>query len=115
MTIEDDVKTVRRRLEHVDAVQALDRISQALEEREKALEVLKRLPSPEYLAQMFHESYERLAPVYTYETRRETRVPWAAVPEPNRLLMIAVATEVREEIDAELHTELVALSPKDTG
>jgi hypothetical protein len=58
--------------------------------------------TPEYLAQMFHETYERLAPVYTYETRRESRVPWAAVPEPNRSLMLAVATEVLDDIKAEL-------------
>ncbi len=58
--------------------------------------------TPEYLAQMFHETYERLALVYTYETRRESRVPWSVVPEPNRSLMLAVATEVLDDIKAEL-------------
>ena len=42
------------------------------------------------LARRFHETYERLAPEYGYETRRESAVPWDEVPEPNRALMTAV-------------------------
>jgi hypothetical protein len=49
---------------------------------------------PESLARLFHETYERLAPHYHYETRRESAVPWDDVPDPNRSLMIAVAAEV---------------------
>ncbi len=49
---------------------------------------------PEKLAQIFHETYERLAPYFNYTTRKETAVPWAQVPDTNKQLMIAVATEV---------------------
>lgn len=52
------------------------------------------LPDAESVAKLFHETYERLAPYYSYETRIETRVPWEQVEERNKRLMIAVATEV---------------------
>ena len=47
--------------------------------------------SPDELAQRFHEAYERLAPSFGYETRRESAVPWEEVPENNRRLMTATA------------------------
>jgi predicted kinase len=50
--------------------------------------------SPEELAQKFHETYERLAPSYGYETRKDSAVPWDKVPERNKNLMIAVCTEI---------------------
>src|SRR5262245_15794207 len=50
--------------------------------------------SPEQLARLFHETYERLAPAFGYETRKASSVPWKEVPEPNRSLMVAVAAEV---------------------
>ena len=52
------------------------------------------MPHTESVAKLFHETYERLAPVYNYETRQETRVSWEEVPERNKRLMIAVAAEV---------------------
>lgn len=39
------------------------------------------------IASLFHEHYERLAPSFGYETRRDSSVPWDDVPEPNRQLM----------------------------
>lgn len=48
----------------------------------------------ELLARTFHEAYERLAPSFGYETRKESAVDWDDVPEPNRSLMLAVAAEV---------------------
>jgi hypothetical protein len=48
----------------------------------------------EALARRFHEAYERLAPSFGYETRRESAVPWEEVPQQNRDLMVAVAGEV---------------------
>lgn len=48
----------------------------------------------EKIAKAFHEAYERLAPSFGYETRRESAVSWEQVPEQNRQLMIAVAGEV---------------------
>ena len=53
----------------------------------------------EGLAQLFHETYERLAPSYGYETRTASAKPWTDVPEPNRGLMIAVAGEVLEHLE----------------
>lgn len=50
----------------------------------------------ESLAQQFHETYERLAPGFGYRTREASAKPWAEVPEQNRALMIAVATEILE-------------------
>lgn len=52
------------------------------------------MPDPESVARLFHETYERLAPQFNYETRRATARPWDEVPEDNRRLMIAVANEV---------------------
>lgn len=48
----------------------------------------------EWVAERFHEIYERLAPAFSYETRRESAVPWADVPEENRALMVATAREL---------------------
>ncbi len=48
----------------------------------------------EQLAQLFHETYERLAPQFGYETRKDSAKPWADVPAQNKQLMIAVADEI---------------------
>lgn len=53
--------------------------------------------APEELARFFHETYERLAPSFGYETRKDSASPWAQVPEKNRRLMVAVAAEVLAE------------------
>jgi len=51
----------------------------------------------EGLAVFFHETYERLAPSFGYETRKDTK---AFDPEsPNGKLMIAVCGEVLESIN----------------
>jgi hypothetical protein len=50
--------------------------------------------TPEKLAQLFHETYERLAPDYGYRTREATAKPWADVPLNNKNLMIAVCKEI---------------------
>jgi hypothetical protein len=50
--------------------------------------------TPEALAQRFHETYERLAPEFGYETRTPSAKPWNEVPEQNRNLMIAVCREI---------------------
>lgn len=52
------------------------------------------MPDAESVAKLFHETYERLAPAFKYETREATRVPWEDVPEQNKHLMIAVTAEV---------------------
>jgi hypothetical protein len=55
-------------------------------------------PTPEALARAFHETYERLAPSFGYETRRDSAVPWEQVPEANRRLMIAVCAELLDTV-----------------
>ena len=48
------------------------------------------------LAILFHETYERLAPEYDYETRKETR---AFDPDtPNGQLMQAVCGEIMDRL-----------------
>ncbi len=55
----------------------------------------------EKLAKLFHDTYERLAPAFSYKTRKASAVPWAEVPPNNKGLMIAVAHEVNDSIRTE--------------
>ena len=48
------------------------------------------------VAESFHETYESLAPSYGYKTREASAVPWSEVPQPNRMLMVAVAMALLE-------------------
>lgn len=57
-------------------------------------------PSAEALAQRFHETYERLAPSFGYETREASAKPWADVPDQNKRLMVAVCAELLAESSA---------------
>ncbi|GAC1618270.1 MAG: caspase family protein [Ktedonobacteraceae bacterium] len=52
------------------------------------------MPDAESVAKLFHETYERLAPTFGYETREATRVSWESVPERNKRLMIATTAEL---------------------
>lgn len=73
--------------------------------------------SPDDLARLFHETYERLAPDHGYETRTASAVAWEDVPANNKSLMTAVAGEVlaavvpaiRADERAEVASELDAL------
>jgi hypothetical protein len=74
----------------------------------------------EELAELFHETYERLAPSFNYQTRKASAVPWSDVPPNNKALMTAVChhvlaflntrppvpdkqlTDVAERVEAEL-------------
>ena len=49
---------------------------------------------PAELAQMFHDTYETLAPVHGYKTQAASAVPWTEVPEDNRNLMVATCKVV---------------------
>jgi hypothetical protein len=51
----------------------------------------------EKIAERFHESYERHAPLVGYETREESRTDWENVPLENRTLMIAVAADLLKQ------------------
>jgi hypothetical protein len=46
------------------------------------------------LAEKFHDIYERLAPDFSYETRKSSAVPWCDVPNNNKNLMIATCIEL---------------------
>ena len=48
----------------------------------------------EAVARAFHNTYERLAPHYDYETRKSSAVPWENVPANNRALMVAVVADL---------------------
>lgn len=62
------------------------------------------------LARKFHDAYERLAPSFGYETRKDTR---AFDPEsPNGKLMIAVCAEIVADLTQ--HLELIG-GPFDGG
>lgn len=51
----------------------------------------------ERIAKRFHEIYEQLAPEHGYETRKASAVPWEAVPEQNKSLMIDVVDSLLTE------------------
>lgn len=55
------------------------------------------MPNAIWLAKFFHDTYERLAPEYGYETRTETRV--FDRESENGRLMIAVCEELRRTLD----------------
>ena len=64
------------------------------------------------LARQFHQAYERLAPQFGHETRKESAVPWDKVPEKNRSLMTAVCGELLADLRAEderLHQRITEL------
>jgi hypothetical protein len=70
--------------------------------------------TPEQIAQLFHEAYERLAPDFGYRTREESAKPWADVPDQNKALMVATVGEILPVILAEIgemlgdHTKAIA-------
>lgn len=57
------------------------------------------LPNAMWLAKFFHDTYERLAPQYGYETRQDTRQ--FDHESPNGRLMAAVCEELRSACDGD--------------
>lgn len=51
-------------------------------------------PTPEQLAQLFHQFYEEEAPKHNYKTRATSRTTWDNVPDNNKNTMIATANRV---------------------
>ena len=75
-------------------------------ERERDVQV-------ETLPRRLHEAYERLAPTFGYKTRPETAVPWAEVPEDNKLLMeAAVAAAILAAPDDASEPPSPAIAPR---
>lgn len=66
-----------------------DDLERVLNSGEHSVQGSSDTPSAEKLAQTFHEVYERLAPEFGYETRKDSAVQWEDVPEKNRRLMTA--------------------------
>lgn len=52
------------------------------------------IATPNEIARAFHETYERLAPQFGYETREASAKPWDEVPQQNKDLMTAVVTDL---------------------
>jgi hypothetical protein len=63
--------------------------------------------TPEEIARLFHETYERLAPEHGYHTRPASAVPWEKVPGGNRSLMVATVAEILPAIERSLR-DLIA-------
>ena len=64
---------------------------------------------PETLARVFHDTYERMAPGFGYETREETR---QFDPEtPNGELMIAVCENIIDRLTVNISTEFTGEAP----
>lgn len=49
---------------------------------------------PEQLAELFHETYERLAPAFGWKTKKGCHCKFYDLPERNRALMIATCQTV---------------------
>lgn len=62
-----------------------------------ATELTARSNRCEAVARAFHETYETLAPHFGYDTREESAVPWADVPEQNKRLMRATVDSLIEQ------------------
>lgn len=60
-------------------------------------DVTTNIGRDEQIARAFHDTYERLAPSYHYETRPESQTQWALVPADNKKLMIAVVRTLLDE------------------
>ncbi len=69
----------------------------------------------EALARRFHDTYERLAPEYGWQTQESTRAkPWEEVPEHNRALMLATIGELLDSGVIEVGAGLLAGFPAGT-
>lgn len=84
-------------IEPVEEIAKAEALVKCLVESFSTAQLEKIDGTPEELARRFHETYERLAPSFGYETRPESAVAWEDVPEANRRLMIATVREVFAE------------------
>lgn len=50
--------------------------------------------TPDKLAELFHETYERLAPAFGWRTKKGCNVPFAQLPQRNKALMVATCQTV---------------------
>lgn len=93
-TLSHNLRTARWERSEEELLDEIEKLHQQLTSRDAEVAEL----NAEQLANLFHETYESLAPSYGYETRPETKV---FNPEsPNGKLMIAVCTEVLKALTA---------------
>ena len=74
------------------------KIKDLIEAHFDMVERVCQIISEKVSAKVFHESYERLAPLFDYNTRKESAVDWKDVPIKNKKLMIAVCTEIQQAV-----------------
>jgi hypothetical protein len=63
--------------------------TRCLDKGSRRFDKFKTCPEIE-IAKAFHKTYEALAPLYNYKTRKKSAVPWSKVPAKNKRLMVAV-------------------------
>lgn len=85
----EHVSNVKRHIRRIET-----RINELEEEKTQLLETKNKIVSAEELAMFFHETYEKLAPEFSYKTKKASAVDWKDVPKNNKDLMIAVAEKV---------------------
>lgn len=111
-----DIKRCRQRITHLgNRIQKLNEKAREGTDHPQEAATPSDPHSAEALAQAFHENYERLAPSFGYETRNDSAVEWADVPEPNKSLMIAVAAALIEQGRVSRDAEVAELKAKIAG
>ncbi|KKL27339.1 hypothetical protein LCGC14_2386180 [marine sediment metagenome] len=74
----------------------VNKLAQDWHRQRGEIERLRGALHPERLARNFHRTYERLAPAFSYTTRKESAVPFDDLPDNNKNLMLAVCSEIAE-------------------
>lgn len=69
------------------------------------------LIAAEDLARQFHETYERLAPTFNWDTQEASREPWDNLPDNQRDLMVAVIEELGPLFNSVVHDCCVVAAP----
>jgi hypothetical protein len=72
----------------------LDLTQRALRTATEELALFRSRLDREKLAELFHTTYESLAPQFGYRTRDDTSGPWVNVPDDNRRLMLATCEAI---------------------
>lgn len=61
--------------------------------------------NPKQLAELFHETYERLAPAFGWKTKKGCNVKFADLPQRNKVLMITTCQTVLTKLNQEVENE----------
>jgi hypothetical protein len=71
-------------------------------------EDLTKVKEVREIAKEFHQTYEKLAPLLGYKTRKATAVRWSEVPDKPKLLMM-------ETVDNLIERGIISAGPKVKG